>query len=109
MHKTRVECQWQQFQKLAIQISMLFPKAFIPHPINKETQESTVICHSLCSGMQHRKKYLLSLQHLELRHAACNHNDANYMLQESKWKNKEREQMGHRRGLADQSASQPRG
>lgn len=91
MHKTRLEWQWQQFQKLAIQISMLFPKAFIPHPVNKETQESTVSCHSLCSGTQHRKKHLLSLQHLELRHAACNHNDANYMLQESKWKKKKRE------------------
>lgn len=105
MHKTRLECQWQQFQKLAIQISMLFPKAFIPHPVNKETQESTVICHSLCSGTQHRKKYLLSLQHLELRHAACNHNDANYMLQESKWKKKKRANGSQKRSCRSVSQS----
>lgn len=83
MHKR--ECQWQQFQKLGIQISMPFPKAFTPHSVNKETQESTAICHSLCSGTQHRKRYLLFPQHLELRYAACDHNDASYMLQESKW------------------------
>lgn len=64
---------------------MPFPKAFTPHSVNKETQEPTAICHSLCSGTQHRKRYLLFPQHLELRYAACNHNDASYMLQESKW------------------------
>lgn len=84
MHKTREERQWQQFQKLAIQISMPFPKAFTSHPVSKDTQEFTAMCHSLCSGTQHRKRYLLFPQYLELRHAACNHNDASYMLQESK-------------------------